>query len=161
MDKNRPNKDEIFNAAAEFADANERSAYLDQACGGSLTLRAEIEELLKHDLEEDSLLDRSAAGIGATLDQLPLERPGTQIGPYKLLQEIGEGGMGVVYLAEQTEPVRRRVALKLIKPGMDTRQVIARFDGRYDPANQSDGDLQLLRFVLRPVAEAGARVFQL
>ena len=56
------------------------------------------------------------------------ERPGTQIGPYKLLEEIGEGGMGVVYMAQQQEPVRRKVALKIIKPGMDTREVIARFE---------------------------------
>ena len=58
----------------------------------------------------------------------PAERPGTRIGPYKLLQQIGEGGMGVVYMAEQQEPVRRKVALKIIKPGMDTKQVIARFE---------------------------------
>src|SRR5262249_48132422 len=56
------------------------------------------------------------------------ERPGTVIGPYKLLEEIGEGGFGVVYLAEQTEPIRRKVALKILKPGMDTRQVVARFE---------------------------------
>ncbi len=69
------------------------------------------------------------------------EQPGTRIGPYKLLQEIGEGGMGIVYMAEQTEPVERRVALKIIKPGMDTRQVIARFepDGGYD---RSSGTLE-------------------
>ncbi len=58
----------------------------------------------------------------------PIEQPGTQIGPYKLLQVIGEGGMGVVYMASQREPVERTVALKIIKPGMDTRQVIARFE---------------------------------
>ncbi len=63
-----------------------------------------------------------------TLDQPITEKPGTQIGPYKLLQEIGEGGMGVVYMAEQKQPIERRVALKIIKPGMDTRQVIARFE---------------------------------
>ena len=63
-----------------------------------------------------------------TLDRPITEQPGTQIGPYKLLQQIGEGGMGVVYMAEQKEPVERRVALKIIKPGMDTRQVIARFE---------------------------------
>ena len=67
-------------------------------------------------------------GNAATIDQPPLEKPGTQIGPYKLLQQIGEGGFGVVYMAEQTEPVERRVALKIIKPGMDTQQVIARFE---------------------------------
>src|SRR5207247_8302740 len=64
-----------------------------------------------------------------TADYEPIaERPGSTIGPYKLLQQIGEGGMGVVYMAEQTEPVRRKVALKIIKPGMDSAQVIARFE---------------------------------
>ncbi len=71
----------------------------------------------------------SASGVAVTTVSPPLtEAPGTVIGPYKLLQQIGEGGMGVVYMAEQTEPVERRVALKIIKPGMDTRQVIARFE---------------------------------
>ena len=69
------------------------------------------------------------ADLTATLDLAPLaERPGTTIGRYKLLEQIGEGGMGVVYMAEQREPVRRKVALKIIKPGMDTREVIARFE---------------------------------
>src|SRR5262249_49544760 len=63
-----------------------------------------------------------------TLDLHPIEKPGTVIGPYKLLQQIGEGGFGVVFMAEQTVPVRRKVAVKVIKPGMDTRQVIARFE---------------------------------
>jgi serine/threonine protein kinase len=67
-------------------------------------------------------------GADLTIDQPSLEKPGTEIGPYKLLQQIGEGGFGIVFMAEQTEPVRRRVALKVIKPGMDSRQVIARFE---------------------------------
>ena len=72
--------------------------------------------------------NRHPTRSAATIDHLPVaERPGTQIGPYKLHQEIGEGGMGVVYMALQKEPVRRKVALKIIKPGMDTREVIARF----------------------------------
>ena len=63
------------------------------------------------------------------MDELPLtERPGTVIGPYKLMEQIGEGGMGLVFVAEQQQPLRRKVALKVIKPGMDTRQVIARFE---------------------------------
>jgi hypothetical protein len=67
--------------------------------------------------------------VAATIDLPPLtERPGTQIGPYKLVEENGEGGMGIVYMAVQKEPVRRKVALKIIKPGMDTREVIARFE---------------------------------
>src|SRR5262249_41265982 len=70
-----------------------------------------------------------AAAPTITVNSRPLaEGPGTVIGPYKLLEQIGEGGMGVVYMAEQTKPVRRKVALKIIKPGMDTRQGIARFE---------------------------------
>ena len=68
------------------------------------------------------------AGGDVTADHQPAEGPGNRVGPYKLLQQIGEGGMGVVYMAEQEEPVRRKVALKIIKPGMDTKQVIARFE---------------------------------
>src|SRR5205085_427751 len=76
-----------------------------------------------------SFLQEPSASRGDTVDEPPInERPGTVIGRYKLLQQIGEGGMGVVFLAEQTEPVRRKVALKVIKPGMDSRQVIARFE---------------------------------
>ena len=128
MGTNLPTNDEIFNAAAEIADADERAAYLHEACGNDLALRAEIEELLDHDQSEDSFLDRSVPGLGAIVDQPIAEHPGTVIGPYKLLQQIGEGGMGVVFMAEQERPLRRRVAVKVIKPGMDTRQVIARFE---------------------------------
>ena len=70
----------------------------------------------------------AAAGLGHDLACPDPEGPGTRIGPYKLLEQIGEGGMGVVYMAEQQQPVRRKVALKIIKPGMDTRQVVARFE---------------------------------
>ena len=73
--------------------------------------------------------NRPARAVMPTLDQsIPVEQPGTQIGPYKLLEQIGEGGMGVVYVASQREPIRRNVALKIIKPGMDTREVVARFE---------------------------------
>ena len=85
--------------------------------------------LLRMQEESPSFMESPLVGGDPTLDMGPvLERPGTQIGPYKLLEEIGEGGMGVVYMAEQKEPVRRKVALKIIKPGMDTREVIARFE---------------------------------
>src|SRR5205085_4326798 len=75
-----------------------------------------------------AFLDDPAPELAATVDQAPAEGPGSVVGPYRLMEEIGEGGMGVVYVAEQTHPVRRRVALKLIKPGMDTREVVARFE---------------------------------
>jgi len=67
-------------------------------------------------------------GLSPTIDQPITEKPGIQIGPYKLLQQIGEGGMGTVFMAEQTQPVQRKVALKVIKAGMDSGQVIARFE---------------------------------
>ena len=111
----------IFLEAAEIAPQVERGAYLDRACGNDLELRAQVAALLAAHERRQPLLD-------VTEDQRHFEPLGTQIGPYKLLQQIGEGGMGVVYMAEQEQPVRRKVALKVIKPGMDTREVVARFE---------------------------------
>jgi len=119
----------IFLAALEKNSGGDREAYLDQACGDNARLRAEIEALLAANEKSGDLLDAGAIGCVPTVDSPRVaEGPGAQIGRYKLLQEIGEGGMGVVFMAEQREPVKRRVALKIIKPGMDTRQVIARFE---------------------------------
>jgi hypothetical protein len=124
------NEDSIFAGALEHASPEERAAYLDGACAGDPALRARVEALLAVHGKPDSLLDEPLVRQPATTIDRPtaLEQPGTQIGRYKLLQEIGEGGFGVVYMAEQQEPVRRKVALKIIKPGMDTRAVIARFE---------------------------------
>jgi eukaryotic-like serine/threonine-protein kinase len=121
---------DIFSAALELGTPEDREKYLHDACGENAALRERIQALLQSADKVSRFMEAPAPGIEAspTLDQPPLEQPGTVIGPYKLLQQIGEGGMGVVYLAEQTEPVERRVALKIIKPGMDTRQVIARFE---------------------------------
>jgi hypothetical protein len=121
----------IFISAVENCPPDQWGKFLDDACGEDAALRMRVELLLKAHQGEDSLLDRGddAGSAAATLDLPPLaERPGATIGRYKLLEEIGEGGMGVVYMAEQREPVRRKVALKIIKPGMDTREVIARFE---------------------------------
>jgi serine/threonine protein kinase/tetratricopeptide (TPR) repeat protein len=118
-------EEEIFAAALQKAPA-ERAAFLDRACQEDLQLRAAVEALLKAHDHPDSFLEHPLGEV--TIDQPLTEKPGSVIGPYKLLQQIGEGGFGVVYMAEQVEPVRRRVALKVIKPGMDTRQVIARFE---------------------------------
>jgi WD40 repeat protein/serine/threonine protein kinase len=115
----------LFAAALEKRTPAERAAYLEGACGDDHALRARIESLLAaHDASVD-VLDAPPLTTGYTS---LTEGPGTIIGPYKLLQQIGEGGMGVVYMAEQQEPVRRKVALKIIKPGMDSYQVIARFE---------------------------------
>ncbi len=124
------NEREIFANALQKETDTERSAYLDEACSGDADMRQRIEALLQEKDDLGSFLESPAQG-GGTLPPIepPItEKPGTQIGPYKLLEQIGEGGMGVVYMAEQIEPVERRVALKIIKPGMDTRQVIARFE---------------------------------
>ena len=118
----------IFLAAVERYSAEQWPAYLDEACGEDAALRERVEELLRAHGGQKSLDVPAPSQPGATVDQLLVERPGTSIGPYKLMEQIGEGGMGVVYVAEQSKPVRRKVALKVIKPGMDTRQVIARFE---------------------------------
>src|SRR5215208_8166882 len=116
---------EIFNAAVKLS-PGERPAFLDRACGESRELRGEVESLL---LAHDAPVSFLREPVERTAAYEPTaERVGTQIGPYKLLQQIGEGGMGTVYMAEQAQPIRRKVALKVIKPGMDSRQVIARFE---------------------------------
>ena len=130
---------ELFVGALEKPPA-ERAAFLDAACGGDQELRRRVEDLLREHqqvgsfletpaLSDTALLSRAALGPGDTAVVATVtEKPGDLIGPYKLLQKIGEGGCGVVYMAEQERPVRRRVALKVIKLGMDTRNVIARFE---------------------------------
>jgi len=120
---------EVFLAALERPSPAERAAFLDAVCGKDGPLRARLEALLRHH-SEDGFLEEPAADLEGTLVSEPLvrESAGTVIGRYKLLQKIGEGGMGVVYMAQQEEPVRRRVALKIIKLGMDTKQVVARFE---------------------------------
>ena len=126
-----PGRDmEVFAEALRLP-VEERSAYLDRVCAGDSDLRKQVESLLKvHDRVGDFLEHTPVEGImeGVRRGIQADEKPGSLIGRYKLLAQIGEGGCGVVYLAEQKEPVRRRVALKIIKPGMDTKSVIARFE---------------------------------
>ncbi len=117
----------VFLAATE-QDAPDRGALLDRECGSDAELRQRVQALLQAHDDPGSFLDQATGEPGPTLDLPIAEKPGTVIGPYKLLQQIGEGGFGVVYMADQTEPVKRRVALKIIMPGMDTKQVIARFE---------------------------------
>ncbi len=123
--------EELFAAALELTNAADRAALLDRECAGNSSLRAEVESLLAALEQASEFLEKppAAATLEVTTGTIPVnEKPGDKIGRYKLLQKIGEGGCGVVYMAEQEEPVRRRVALKIIKLGMDTRQVIARFE---------------------------------
>jgi len=140
------NEETLFHLALQKA-PGERSAFLEKACGDDVELRRRVDVLLQAHDQPASFLESPAAQLPsplrgsalghraggergvATMDEPAVtERPGTVIGPYKLLQQIGEGGMGTVFMAEQTEPVKRKVALKIINPGMDSRQIIARFE---------------------------------
>jgi serine/threonine protein kinase/tetratricopeptide (TPR) repeat protein len=118
----------IFGQAMALASPEERSQFLQQACAGDSALRAEVESLLRAEHDAGSFLRERDPCPTATVDASITECPGTVIGPYKLMEQIGEGGMGLVFVAEQQQPLRRKVALKVIKPGMDTRQVVARFE---------------------------------
>src|SRR5512134_421661 len=112
----------IFEAALDIASAEARLGYLQGACGEDTVLLARVQALLRaHEAPEGFLPEHPRATATVTL---VTEKPGDKIGHYKLLEQIGEGGCGVVYMAEQNEPIRRKVALKVIKLGMDTRQVV-------------------------------------
>src|SRR5512136_657168 len=120
----------LFREALGRASGPEREAFLDQACAGDPALRARLAALLDAHASPDSFLESPVGAPPATapIESAPQEGPGTLIGRYKLLEKVGEGGFGAVYVAEQREPVKRRVALKIIKLGMDTKQVVARFE---------------------------------
>src|SRR6266568_1208486 len=129
MIENQNNLEAIFEAALELP-PKERPAYLDRACGSDQLLRQQVERLLRNLHRAGKFLtqcEKHAPERTLSLD-VPSEKPGDCIGRYKLLEKLGEGGFGVVYMAEQKQPVKRRVALKIIKIGMDTREVVARFE---------------------------------
>jgi serine/threonine protein kinase/tetratricopeptide (TPR) repeat protein len=120
-------QESIFLYALECESAAERAAYLDRVCADKPELRAEVESLLCAHERSGDILDLPEK-LAETIEEPVTERPGTVISSYKLLEQIGEGGFGVVFMAEQQQPIRRKVALKVLKPGMDTRQVTARFE---------------------------------
>ncbi len=118
----------ILGRALELDDPVERRAYLEDACGNYPTIRSEVEDLLVMHQRAGEFMQRPPVAASVTADQdTVIETAGHEIGVYKLREQIGEGGFGLVFVAEQTTPVRRKVALKIIKPGMDTRDVLARF----------------------------------
>ncbi|MCP4783031.1 MAG: protein kinase [Fuerstiella sp.] len=120
---------EIFKVACCIQSVDARNCYVDHVCGDDTRLQGRVATLLRMHEEEPEFLESPVVAIAATAEMPPIaDASGTEIGPYKLREQIGEGGMGVVYVAEQEEPVCRQVALKIIKPGMDTKQVIARFE---------------------------------
>ena len=123
----KPSIDSIFCSAIEIESPDERRALVEQAYGEDADLKQQVERLLHAHCHGRSILD-APVQPDATIDEPLTETGGTVIGPYKLIEQISEGGMGTVWMAQQTEPVKRLVALKLIKAGMDSRQVIARFE---------------------------------
>src|SRR5215467_11845431 len=129
MVSQKPDIQAIFNEAISLASDEERGRYLDEVCRDNASVRSRVDALLRAHSQAGGFFGGKFGTPEATNILAPIaDGPGTIIGPYKLLQQIGEGGMGIVYMAEQTEPIQRTVALKIIKPGMDTKQVIARFE---------------------------------
>jgi hypothetical protein len=124
-----PNHEELIFGLALTKPAAERAAFLDRECAGDAALRQRLEALLAaHDAPDELSPAPAARTMKIEFADAPDEAVGQTLGRYKILEKVGEGGCGVVYVAEQTEPVRRRVALKVIKLGMDTKQVVARFE---------------------------------
>jgi serine/threonine protein kinase/DNA-binding SARP family transcriptional activator len=159
MNSTTPDLKTVFGQAAEIASPAERAAYLDEACGDNADLRAQIDGLLAAAETAGSFM-RGPAVAHSDTERIPpvTERPGAVIGPYKLLQQIGEGGMGVVWMAEQTQPVQRKVALKVIKPGMDSRQVIARFEAERQALAMMD-HINIARVLDAGTTESGLPFF--
>jgi serine/threonine protein kinase/WD40 repeat protein len=124
----KPSIDSIFCSAIDIESSDERRALVEQACGEDVDLRHQVERLLHAHFHGRSILDAPVQPLATVDASSASEAPGSVLGPYKLLEQIGEGGFGVVFMAEQTRPVRRKVALKVLKAGMDTRQVVARFE---------------------------------
>ena len=121
----------IFAEAVQLAHPRHREVFLDEACAGNAQLLNRVSALLSASSQAESFMSEPAGMIKLPdeLESTPVgEQPGDRVGRYLLLQQIGEGGMGTVFMAEQEEPVRRRVALKIVKPGLDTKEVIARFE---------------------------------
>jgi tetratricopeptide (TPR) repeat protein len=123
----KPSIDSIFCAAIDIESPDERRAFIEQACGEHVDLTLQVERLLHAHFHGRSILDAPVRPV-ATVDEPLRETAGSVIGPYKLLEKVGEGGMGTVWMAEQKEPIQRRVAVKVIKAGMDSKQVLARFE---------------------------------
>ena len=122
-------KEAILHVARRIPDRDARSDYLQQVCGDNTALRARVQALLEVQEQDQEFLKSDASEPAPTADSAPIaEGPGAEIGRYRLMEQIGEGGMGVVFVAEQRKLLRRKIALKVIKPGMDSKAAVARFE---------------------------------
>lgn len=127
MSDRTPTAKSVFLSALELPE-QEREAFVLKQCGDNSSLQAEVQKLVAHQATSH-FLESPASELLSTQDYQPIqEKEGSQVGPYRLMEQVGEGGFGLVFVAEQQAPVRRKVALKIIKPGMDTKEVIARFE---------------------------------
>src|SRR5262245_32563805 len=128
------NEQTLFFRAVEISDPSERAAFLDRECGNDSALRERLARLIERHAELGNFLEQPAPLAGTTAafvgggNQGTSLAPGDSLGPYRLVKMLGEGGMGTVWLAEQSDPVRRRVAVKVVREGMDSRTVLARFE---------------------------------
>jgi serine/threonine protein kinase len=148
---------EIFFEALEMATPESRAAYLQAACGGDVVLRRKVNELLKEHFSNDSLMAGPAVEEGRSeVESQQASAP--MLGRYKLLEKVGEGGFGEVWMAEQRAPVKRRVALKIIKPGMDSRQIVARFEAERQALAMMD-HANIARIFDADVTEGGRPYF--
>jgi len=149
----------IFLEAVEIADADARQVFVASQCAGDDSLRLDVERLLEHHAIQSSFLrSPPVTGLPTTEPPAMMERPGAVVGPYKLREQIGEGGFGVVFMAEQSHPVQRILALKIIKPGMDSRQVVARFEAERQALAMMD-HLNIARVIDGGSTEAGRPYF--
>jgi serine/threonine protein kinase/tetratricopeptide (TPR) repeat protein len=132
-------EESIFAEALEQLSKPERTAFLDQACAGDPQLRQQVEALLLAHEKVSGMLEAPSIKLEFGGEHRPLsEQIGSTVGPYKLLEQIGAGGMGVVFMAQQFEPIRRKVALKIIKPGIDSAQIVARFEAERQALTMMD-----------------------
>jgi serine/threonine protein kinase len=148
----------IFASALEIESDEARRVYLDQACGADSALRRELDTLLTAYQAAPAFFARAAPTVNKAGTPVDVAGTDTQVGPYTLREQLGEGGMGVVYVAEQSEPVKRKVALKIIKPGMDSQQVIARFEAERQALAMMDHP-NIARIIDAGTTDAGRSYF--
>lgn len=149
----------IFKVACQIPTNEAREEYLKHVCGEDMDLRSRLVTLLDAYLDQPSFLEPSGAAVGCTMSLSTIDvKPGTEIGPFKIREQLAEGGMGIVYVAEQSKPVRRKVALKLVKPGLSTKDVIARFEAERQALAMMDHP-NIARVIDGDVTESGQPYF--
>ncbi len=156
--RRKPNEEEVFGVARAISSKAQRDQYLDQICANDPVMRRTVDELLKIYDQDRGWLESPHPDLAATASEIDRGIVGSQFGPYKILELIGEGGMGIVFMAEQVSPVHRQVALKVIRSGMDSKAVIARFDAERQALALMDHP-NIARFHDAGISESGSPYF--